>query len=148
MTQRISLDAGDAHKIALSFMGAPWAEHARGPVSYDCYGLYRAFIHEAFGVYPPDFLYTKETEKETIKEVSALLPGFVPVEYPAPGDLVLLNYFGDASHVGIYLGYNDLLHTQKITAAHIVRLTDKEGLRTISSRIVRWYRWQIPEHTS
>lgn len=83
-------------QAALSRIGSPYSWGAEGPNAFDCSGLVK-WAFQQVGVPLPH-------------SSQALAAGGQPVSLSAmqPGDLV--SYYGDASHIGIYIGDGMLVH--------------------------------------
>ncbi len=139
-----SPDAGNYVAQAIPFIGIPWKAHGRTMRGVDCYGLVCLFTESVTGVRLPDFDYDADTvrAREVVASHIIFAGKFREIQDYKPLDIALLNYFGCASHVGVYLGNNMLLHSSSRTGTIISALTDIEGLRTMKDRIEGWYRWQ------
>ncbi|MET7455861.1 NlpC/P60 family protein [Streptomyces sp. NPDC005574] len=94
--------AGKA-RTALAFaraqIGKPYVWGATGPGSYDCSGLTQA-VWKAAGVTLPRTTYDQVDAGTT-----------VPLADAQPGDLVF--FYGDISHVGVYIGNGMMIHAPK-----------------------------------
>lgn len=92
--------ASAAGKKAIAYataqIGKPYVWGAEGPDSFDCSGLTSEAWKSAGRSIP-------RTSQEQWKQ----LP-HVPVEDMRPGDLII--YFGDASHVALYVGDGSIIH--------------------------------------
>ncbi|MEU3819738.1 MULTISPECIES: NlpC/P60 family protein [unclassified Streptomyces] len=85
--------------FAMAQIGKPYVWGAEGPDSYDCSGLtQRAWGAAGRGI------------PRTSQEQWRLLPR-VAVGDMRPGDLII--YFGDASHVGMYIGDGQMVHAPR-----------------------------------
>ena len=84
---------------ATAQIGKPYQWGAEGPKTYDCSGLTsQAWISAGQGI--------PRTSQEQWKQLT-----HVAVEDMRPGDLVI--YFGDASHVGMYVGDGTIVHAPR-----------------------------------
>ena len=84
---------------ATAQIGKPYQWGAEGPKTYDCSGLTsQAWISAGRGI--------PRTSQEQWKQLT-----HVAVEDMRPGDLVI--YFGDASHVGMYVGDGTIVHAPR-----------------------------------
>ena len=84
---------------ATAQIGKPYQWGAEGPKTYDCSGLTsQAWISAGQGI--------PRTSQEQWKQLTR-----VAVEDMRPGDLVI--YFGDASHVGMYVGDGTIVHAPR-----------------------------------
>jgi len=80
-------------------LGKPYVYGATGPGSYDCSGLTQA-AWRAAGVTLPRVTYDQVTAGTTVSLSEA-----------QPGDLVF--FYGDVSHVGLYVGNGMMIHAPK-----------------------------------
>lgn len=85
-----------AVQAALTRLGSPYSWGGSGPGAFDCSGLVMWSFQQA-GVYLPH-------------SSQALAAGGQPVSMDAmqPGDII--SYYGDASHVGLYVGDGMMVH--------------------------------------
>ncbi|GGS08041.1 glycoside hydrolase [Streptomyces humidus] len=88
-----------AVQFATAQIGKPYVWGAEGPDSFDCSGLTSEAWKSAGRAIP-------RTSQEQWKQ----LP-HVPVEEMRPGDLII--YFGDASHVAMYVGDGSIVHAPR-----------------------------------
>ncbi|MFJ8693917.1 C40 family peptidase [Streptomyces roseolilacinus] len=94
-----SAQGREAIEFALAQVGKPYVWGAEGPDAYDCSGLtQRAWGAAGRGI------------PRTSQEQWRLLPR-VAVQDMRPGDLII--YFGDASHVGMYVGDGTMVHAPR-----------------------------------
>ncbi|MFE9766986.1 NlpC/P60 family protein [Streptomyces sp. NPDC005808] len=91
--------AAKALTFARAQVGKPYVWGATGPGSYDCSGLTQA-AWKAAGVTLPRVTYDQVTAGTT-----------VPLSAAQPGDLVF--FYGDVSHVGLYIGNGMMIHAPK-----------------------------------
>ncbi|MFE3270411.1 NlpC/P60 family protein [Streptomyces sp. NPDC059215] len=91
--------AGKAVAFARAQIGKPYVWGATGPGSYDCSGLTQA-VWKAAGVTLPRTTYDQVKAGTT-----------VPLSAIEPGDLVF--FYGDISHVGLYVGNGMMIHAPK-----------------------------------
>ncbi|MFD3531848.1 NlpC/P60 family protein [Streptomyces sp. NPDC058664] len=92
-------DARKAIAFATAQIGKPYVWGAEGPDSYDCSGL----TQRAWGA-------TGLNIPRTSQEQWRLLPR-VDIKDMRPGDLIV--YFGDASHIGMYVGNGMMVHAPR-----------------------------------
>lgn len=107
---------------------------------YDCWTLTKAFLAE-HGVDLPEYDYTKE-DLDDISRSVALAAGtsdWVEVAVPEPLDVVLLGANDFFTHIGVYVGDDQLLHTTPRTGALVQRLS--RITRHGPYRQWRAYRW-------
>lgn len=97
------------------YMALPFKNKGRTMEGVDCWGLCLLVYKNEYGTELPSMeeLYTKSNNG---KEVSAVV-GFgkdhieyIQKEMPEYGDLVIFNMKGNPCHVGIYIGFNRVLH--------------------------------------
>ncbi|MEW2167529.1 NlpC/P60 family protein [Streptomyces sp. NPDC007084] len=91
--------AGKAVAFARAQIGKPYVWGATGPGSYDCSGLTQA-AWKAAGVSLPRVTYDQVNAGTTVSLADA-----------KPGDLVF--FYGDISHVGLYIGNGMMIHAPK-----------------------------------
>ncbi|OQR62309.1 glycoside hydrolase [Streptomyces maremycinicus] len=91
--------ADKALAFARAQIGKPYVWGATGPDSYDCSGLTQA-AWKAAGVTLPRTTYDQVTAGTTVSLADAL-----------PGDLIF--FYGDVSHVGVYIGNGMMIHAPK-----------------------------------
>jgi cell wall-associated NlpC family hydrolase len=106
------------------YVGCKYVPHGRDPsIGLDCYGL-AICIYKDMGITLPDPLYT-DTEHETNKRILESLESTIQnekLEEPEPGCIIELYVLGEPSHIGIYVGNGDFIHTQKILGVVIDKL--------------------------
>ncbi|MFI6936564.1 NlpC/P60 family protein [Streptomyces sp. NPDC050287] len=88
-----------AVEFATAQMGKPYEWGAEGPDTYDCSGLTSQAWASAGSPIPR----TSQQQWQQLKHV--------PVKDMRPGDLII--YFGDASHVAMYLGDGAVVHAPR-----------------------------------
>lgn len=97
------------------YVGVEFSPHGRTLEGCDCYGLVRIVLAEQFNVHLPRLDTEYEfgdaySEELAINSQLFVLP-VKKVEKPFIADLVFLRYFGNTSHIGLYVGDSILLHT-------------------------------------
>jgi len=98
------------------YVGIPYAEHGRGRLGCDCWGLVTYAYKEEFGISLPSYdAYYDDPENQThiddafdIEEKS-----WQKVDKPVLGDVVLLKLRGVLVHVGIIIDSTRMLHVMK-----------------------------------
>jgi cell wall-associated NlpC family hydrolase len=90
---------------------------------FDCSGFMQ-YIHAQFGVYLPR---TSGEQFNTGTPVSR--------ENLMPGDLVFFGYGGDVSHVGMYIGNDQYIHSPQ--TGDVIKISALTGRRYIGARRVR-----------
>ncbi|MGH3545662.1 MAG: NlpC/P60 family protein [Mycobacteriales bacterium] len=91
-------NAAAAVKYAYAQLGKPYVFGAAGPGSFDCSGLTQMAWRQA-GVSLP----------HSARQQWSMLGSKVSLNSLAPGDLVF--FFGGVSHVGIYVGGGNMIHS-------------------------------------
>jgi cell wall-associated NlpC family hydrolase len=111
--------AQTAVNTAMAQLGKPYGWGAAGPNSFDCSGL-TSFAYRAAAVTLP-------------RTTGAQAGAGAPVARAAlvPGDLV---FFYGGSHVGIYIGNNQVIHAP--TAGDVVKVTNMNYMPFSSARRV------------
>jgi cell wall-associated NlpC family hydrolase len=111
--------AQTAVNTAMAQLGKPYGWGAAGPNSFDCSGL-TSFSYRSAGVILP-------------RTTGAQAGAGAPVARPnlVPGDLV---FFYGGSHVGIYIGNNQVVHAP--TAGDVVKVTNMNYMTFSSARRV------------
>lgn len=143
MIQKTSPAAGDFFILAQKYVGIPYKDHGRDFSGVDCYGLYHLFYAQEFGIILPDVDYAHCTTAEHARLITNELSRvFRPImkEEALPGDAVLMQYGRSVAHIAMYIGHDAILHASYDMLGRISHLTDMEGIRTLNSRIVGWYR--------
>lgn len=80
---------------AMQFLGVPYVFGGASPTGFDCSGL-TSYVYGMHGVSIPRTSYSQASFGTGVSLADAL-----------PGDIVVMN---GASHVGIYLGNNQMIH--------------------------------------
>lgn len=120
-------------------IGTKFVYGGRQPgVALDCYGLLMELYRRAFGIELPDY-----TSPSSGKEVSAMMRGqlhlWKRVEELEPG-VVLFMVLGKYTHVAMYLGEDEFIHTSEATGG-----VCRERLSTWINRIEGLYRYAAKE---
>jgi len=91
--------AGGGHPaaatIAARYLGVPSRWGGASPAGFDCSGLV-TYVYAQLGISLPHY---------TVSQWNATTP--IPTSELEPGDLV---FFSGLSHVGIYIGSNQIIH--------------------------------------
>ncbi|MFV2104577.1 NlpC/P60 family protein [Micromonospora sp. LOL_024] len=95
----VSDAARTAIRTACNQVGKPYVWGATGPNSFDCSGLTQ-YAYKAAGIYLTHFTGSQWSEGKAISRSDA-----------RPGDLVFFR--SDVSHVGLYLGNNQMVHAPR-----------------------------------
>ena len=108
-------------------LGKPYKAHARGPDSFDCYGLVIE-VEKRLGHTMPD-LYTKLAQSDTWEvdphniDFAKEMTGMEKTKTPSFGDVVVFFNKGRIFHTGVYLKNDDVIHCNKM-GVHIVKIYD------------------------
>jgi cell wall-associated NlpC family hydrolase len=96
------------------YIGIPYKTKGYDFDGADCFGLVRLFLQNEFGMAMPKFEQYNPDEdiKEVAKQFSLNIPLIAGerVDIPEIGDVALFHFRGIASHIGIYVGNNRVLH--------------------------------------
>lgn len=110
-------------------IGVSFRYGARGPDAYDCWGLARECWWRWHGVELPEYRSSTLPAENASEFARAAERGWVRLEAPRPGSLVLMRIHGFGAHVGFVHSQTRLLQAL-------------EGLGVVESRITT-YRRQI-----
>jgi cell wall-associated NlpC family hydrolase len=118
------------------WVGIPYNEQ-----DCNCWDIVRQFALVELGKEYPRYLFDVDTlmddSEEWIKrEQSALGDRWVEVDQPDVGDVIIFRIRGRATHIGIYVGYNNFLHSLRGRESTI---EDLNGYW--SQSVVGYYRW-------
>jgi cell wall-associated NlpC family hydrolase len=98
-----------AAAIAARYLGVPYRWGGASPAGFDCSGLV-TYVYAQLGISLPHY---------TVSQWNATIP--IPVSALQPGDLV---FFAGLSHVGIYIGNNQIIHAPHTgTVVQVASLT-------------------------
>ncbi|PTV43203.1 C40 family peptidase [Aeromonas jandaei] len=116
-------------------IGVPFRYGGRDPgEALDCYGLLMELYRRAYQIELPDY-----TSPTSAAEISALMRGqlhlWQPVDDVEPG-VVLFMRLGRFTHVAMYLGDDEFIHTSEITGG-----VCRERLSNWINRIEGLYRY-------
>jgi cell wall-associated NlpC family hydrolase len=96
-------------------IGIPYMVHGRDPKSgLDCYGLATLVLGMA-GINLPDVFYT-DTDTETNKRIMESLEATIPntkIEHPEKNCIIEFTIIGQPSHIGVYLGEGEFIHSSR-----------------------------------
>ncbi len=95
----VSAAARTAIRVACEQVGKPYVWGATGPNAFDCSGLTQ-YAYKAAGIYLTHFTGAQWNEGKVVSRADA-----------RPGDLVFFR--SDVSHVGLYLGNNQMVHAAR-----------------------------------
>lgn len=121
-------------------IGIPYRNLGRDPEQgLDCWGLLRVFYREFMGLDLPSYTdaYADAFDRiATSRAIDAHQNQWHCVTTPEFGDAVLCRLSGHACHVGVYIGNNQMLHTQ---TGHDSALDRIDGIKW-KNRIAGFYR--------
>lgn len=121
---------------AARYVGLPFINHGRDREGLDCWGLVCLVLHECFGVTLPSLAdkYERASDSvvvEQIVDVQRPLIDAERVEYPLPGDIVLLSLRGLVCHVGVYVGDHCMLNVRRGTETVVEDLSAPKWARRV-----------------
>ena len=95
---------------------ADWVGLEYNDESLNCYDLVRQFALVELGKEYPEYLFDvdsllEDSEEWIKKEQSNLGRRWLEVETPEVGDLLIFRIRGSVSHIGIYVGFGNFLHS-------------------------------------
>mgnify|MGYP002641410247 FL=1 len=124
---------GHTGQIAGSFplddyVGAPFEDGGRGPVSYDCWGLVRAVYFQELGLDLPSY---GDISAHNLRRVADAMgtakdgEEWIEVETPEPFDVVVMRLHTKnwPGHVGVVSDCGRMLHVESRTDAVVVPLS-------------------------
>ena len=91
----------------------PYKDGGRTREGVDCFGLVMLVHRECFGRIIPDICYNSAEDcvvNARLVDVHAATINARRTHCPEPGDLVLMRVGGQASHVGIYVAPQSVMH--------------------------------------
>lgn len=125
---------------AESYIGKPWANGARGPRMFDCWGLFRHVFASKLGIDLP--LYQIDTkDRVSVSRAfgkAVISKQWISVDKPEEFDAVAMGRGSTVHHVGIFVDVDGgrVLHADnpRVTAVPIDRL------KTSGYSLIRLYR--------
>lgn len=121
------------------YVAIPYREHGRDYTGVDCFGLVQLVLRELYSRELPDADYDNpidfERNAHLVDPYCATIDA-EPVEEPQPGDIVLMQYGGMPSHIGVYLEGGVVLHAHQIYGVVMERIDAPR----VKNRIVGYYR--------
>lgn len=114
-------------------IGKPFEYGARGPDSYDCYGLVKHLLRELQGKDVPDYL--SPDDRSQIEALVNEKKVFWRETKEKEGAVVLIRVF-NGMHVGYCLGYGKFIHVWQRSNGVTI-----ETLRFWKQRIVGFYEY-------
>lgn len=98
------------------YIGLPFRSHGRSVDGIDCWGLCRLYYEQEKGITLPSFspFYDSTEDSKAIQDlINKEKSNWQEVDDPNPGDVIVFNIAGKATHVGVYLGVYNFLHVFK-----------------------------------
>ena len=122
------------------YIGIPYVNKGRNFDGCDCYGLVLLIYKNELkkSLLPADSYSNSEDLAQVyplIKQGIALLDGY-EVDIPEVGDIVVFRLRGVPSHIGIYVGGNQVIHIMRSTHSCIEKLNS----RRLKGRVDGFYR--------
>lgn len=109
----------------MPYIGLPFQDGGRGPLSFDCWGLVRDIYARELGILLPS--YGEISAKDLVRVAREMdgpgQAGWIEVATPAPFDVVLMRApTGRRAvvHVGVMIDADRLIHVEEATASVIV----------------------------
>ena len=94
------------------YIQIPYCDHGRDSNGVDCYGLVRLFFKWEYDIDLPEFDYSSsELDNSDLIDISKPTLRATEVDDPVEGNIVLMAFGRDPSHVGVYLDGGYVLHT-------------------------------------
>lgn len=113
----------DARAIVADLVGKPFKDGARGPESFDCWGLAMVAMLR-FGYQLPDFHIAAFESAQINAEIGNQRETWQEIAIPEPGCIIVmrLGCQNFVNHVATYIGDGLMLHTREKTASVIERV--------------------------
>lgn len=120
-------------------IGLPWVSGARGPCSFDCWGLVYFVYREYFGIELPQFPGIKEiglfAVARLLKEGTTFGGDWTEINQPVHGCGVAMGFNRRLHHVGVWLDLDGglVLHAAETSRVAAARLSDlrKTGINQV-----------------
>ncbi len=106
-----------------NFIGKPFKDGARGPDTFDCWGLTMAVMLH-FGYRLPDYSIAAFDAAKIHDEIDNQRSAWQELAIPEPGCVVVMRFgcHGHINHVATYIGDGMMLHTREKTGSVIERV--------------------------
>jgi hypothetical protein len=116
------------------YIGIPYQEKGRDIAGADCWGLTRLIYENEFKITLPSFIQNyNHSDTERIAELFAQYKeGWVNLETPSEGSIVLFRILGHVSHVGVMINATQFIHTRDGQSALIDSLEKPRWRNRIS----------------
>ena len=96
------------------YIGLPYLENGRTTAGIDCWGLVRLFYKNEFNIDLPSYVdeYIGASDPKLSQFVQHTKGTWNLTNNPKLGDVCVFNILGEPTHVGIYLGKSEFLHSR------------------------------------
>lgn len=123
------------------YIGKPYADHGRGPESFDCYGLVLAVLKK-MGINAPDYgsQYKHSEDDESVSKcIIGVSRGWTSVRLDQvnPGDILVLRVAGIPIHIAVVISKGLMLHTLRGRNSVVESYTSKAWQGRIQE-VLRW----------
>ncbi|MGO8093230.1 C40 family peptidase [Rhizobium leguminosarum] len=123
------------------FVGIPYVELGRTYEAADCWGVLRLYYRDVRGILLPSYIEEMEGREFRRNHISPLVAGekdqnWNEVDRPEIGDAILMRVGRDESHVGVFIGNGQMLHSEGPHPSLIERMGDMRW----RSRITGYFR--------
>ncbi|QIO64771.1 C40 family peptidase [Rhizobium leguminosarum] len=125
------------------FVGIPYVELGRTYEAADCWGVFRLYYRDVRGILLPSYLDEMEGREFRRNNISPLVAtekehNWDQVDRPETGDAILMRVGRDESHVGVFIGNGQMLHSEGPHPSQIERMGDMRW----RSRIAGYFRYR------
>lgn len=120
------------------YIGIPFVLGGREYTGCDCYGLVRLFYEDYFNIILPKYDLYKQFDSillYTLIDCNKSLLDFEQIDKPEFGDVGLYNFYGNPTHLTIYIGNDKILHIMRGTDSVI----EKYNSPRLRGRFNGWY---------
>jgi len=126
---------------AIDYVGKPYKPGARGPDSFDCWGLVRDIYEKRFGIALPEWIGLTPHNTPEFPVTRAIVEEWRPELNPFEGCVVAMSQTVAFHHVGIYLEQNGgkVIHAWSPSGGVVVN-TLRELKIAFSFRNIKYYR--------
>ncbi|WP_336747753.1 C40 family peptidase [Aureimonas altamirensis] len=118
------------------YIGIPFQDGGRTREGADCWGVLNIFYAEELGIALPSFSdqYTTTEDRVALSNViNGNMDDWIEVDEPQFADAVLIALGGAKTHIGIYIGNNLVLHTDRKSGSFIEPIHSPKLNRRIDS---------------
>jgi len=128
---------------AAKYVGVPYAEGARGPQAYDCWGIIQLIYRQEKGIVLPDL---PGLRAPMIKEINDAIQRESAIDWkemvtPVEGCVVAMGHTEDLHHVGIWIDTGaeggKVLNSR---AGHNVVVDTLRAIKLRGLRVVKFYK--------